>query len=269
MNSPLVSIITPAFNNADTLEEAARSVLAQRYANWEWIVVNNGSTDHSHEVLQRWENHARIKIIQAPENLGASGGRNAGLALATGDFFCFLDADDRLPEESISARMNVMRERPEIAFVDGAVRRIDMAGNEMGVQRPGYEGSAFSELLSLSGKCFIGITWLIRKSPGEVYRFQTGLSHGEDLLFFLSIAHQGLYTHVDEIIYDYRFREQSAMRDLLGLEKGYASIEKEINAWPNVSIEQAKQFHRSWRSIMIKSYLKAGKLSDALRLKLR
>ncbi|MEQ9187905.1 MAG: glycosyltransferase family 2 protein [Cryomorphaceae bacterium] len=268
MNTPLVSIITPAFNNADTLEEAASSVFAQRYENWEWIVVNNGSTDHSHEVLQQWENHPRIKTLHASENLGASGGRNAGLDLASGDFICFLDADDRLPEESLSARMNVMLERPEVAFVDGAVRRIDVDGNEIETRRPDFNGSAFSELLSLSGRCFIGITWLIRKSPGEAYRFHTGVSHGEDLLFFLSIAHLGLYTHVEESIYDYRFREQSAMRDLLGLEKGYTAIEKEIKTWPNVSIEQAKQFHASWRTIMIKSYLKAGKLSDALRLKL-
>ena len=122
MSTPLVSIITPAYNNAATLQETADSVLAQRYENWEWIIVDNGSSDNTSTLLSQW-NDSRIKVIQLPKNLGVSGGRNAGLEKAEGDFLCFLDADDRLTPISIQARMEVMQSSSEITFVDKALAR--------------------------------------------------------------------------------------------------------------------------------------------------
>lgn len=158
MSAPLVSIITPAFNNASTLRETADSVLSQTYEQWEWIIVDNGSSDDTSTILSEL-NDPRIQVIRLPQNLGVSGGLNAGLDQAKGDFLCFLDADDRLTKESISARMELMASLPEVAFVDGAVRRIDMLGTELEIVRPSFDGIPFDELLSLSGKCFIGITW--------------------------------------------------------------------------------------------------------------
>ncbi|NQV52766.1 MAG: glycosyltransferase family 2 protein [Flavobacteriales bacterium] len=269
MHAPLVSIITPAYNSATTLKETADSILAQTHERWEWIVVDNGSTDGTDEILSQLQNHGRVKVIHLEENLGVSGGRNAGLAASNGEFICFVDADDRLPKDSISRRLQVMQERPEVDFVDGAVQRIDVIGNELGMQQPEFEGRVFEELLSLSGKCFIGITWMIRRKEGVIYQFNPSIRHAEDLLFFLSIADEGIYTHVSDVIYEYRARKGSAMSDLLGLEKGYAAVEKEIKSWPKVSMAQTKAFHRKWRTIMIKSYLKEGHVNDALRLKLR
>ncbi len=268
MHAPLVSIITPAYNSATTLRETADSVFAQTHALWEWIIVDNGSTDDTANILSEIQKHAQVKVIQLEENLGVSGGRNEGLEAASGAFICFVDADDRLPKDSLSSRIKVMEARPEIDFVDGVVRRIDAIGNEIGIQQPEFEGRVLEELLSLSGKCFIGITWMIRRKEGVRYQFNPSIHHAEDLLFFLSIAGKGLYTHVSDVVYEYRARKGSAMSDLLGLEKGYAAVEKEIKSWPQVSIEQAKAFHRKWRTIMIKSYLKEGHVNDALRLKL-
>jgi len=230
-------------------------------------VVNNGSEDETDSILKELASDNRVNVVSLEKNLGVSGGRNAGLAQAAGDFICFLDADDRLTPESLEARMKVMKTRPEVSFVDGGVRKIDPIGNELSLEQPRFEGAPFDELLSLSGSCFIGITWLIRKKEGVVYRFNSEIKHGEDLLFFLSIAHSGVYTAIDSRIYEYLMRPGSAMSDLKGLEKGYQTLEDELGTWNQVTTGQLSQFRKRWKKIMVKSYLKAGKINEALRLR--
>jgi glycosyltransferase involved in cell wall biosynthesis len=86
-----VSVIIPNYNYAQYVGEAIESVIDQTYSNIEIIVVNNGSTDNSLELLKEFGD--RICLVNQ-ENLGQSGARKSGLLRATGDFIAFLDADD-------------------------------------------------------------------------------------------------------------------------------------------------------------------------------
>jgi len=86
-----VSVIIPNYNYARYLDQAIQSVLNQSYNNVELIVVNNGSTDNSLEILKKYEH--RICVIDQP-NLGQSGARNSGLSQSSGELIAFLDADD-------------------------------------------------------------------------------------------------------------------------------------------------------------------------------
>jgi glycosyltransferase involved in cell wall biosynthesis len=266
---PLVSIITPAFNNAATLDDTAKSVFSQTYGHWQWILVNNGSQDETAKCMDRFAQDPRVITVHLPENLGVSAGRNAGLDRATGAYICFLDADDLLSPTSLAHRIEVMENHPHVDFVDGAVERIDEQGKSLSIHQPRYAGNPLPELLTLSENCFVGITWMIRKKTGQSYQFKPGLTHAEDLHFFLSIAQGGEYVAVSEVIYYYRTRKGSAMQNLVGLEKGYAAVEEEIRSWNHVHVKDVKRFHRTWRRIMIKSYVKTWQLSDALRLWLR
>ncbi len=89
---PQVSIIIPTYNRADTILRAVDSVKTQTYTDWELIIVNDGSTDNTAELLLGLD--SRIKVIHQP-NGGVTAARNAGLRHATGDFFAFLDSDDQ------------------------------------------------------------------------------------------------------------------------------------------------------------------------------
>jgi glycosyltransferase involved in cell wall biosynthesis len=96
MNNPLVSIIVPCYNQAQYLPEALQSVLEQTYGNWECIIINDGSTDHTAAVAQEWVSKDARFIYLYKVNGGLSSARNLGLNLATGDYIQFLDADDFL-----------------------------------------------------------------------------------------------------------------------------------------------------------------------------
>jgi glycosyltransferase involved in cell wall biosynthesis len=115
-----VSVVVPAYNAGAFLAAALDSVFAQDCPAHEVIVVNDGSTDNTAEVIAGYVGKVRV-VSQA--NLGIAGARNAGLAGLTGDLVAFLDADDLWPANSLSARAAVLAAHPDIGFVFGGVEQ--------------------------------------------------------------------------------------------------------------------------------------------------
>lgn len=92
----LVSVIIPCYKQAQYLDEALQSVFNQTYANWECIIVNDGSPDNTAEVANWWlEKDRRFRYL-IQENAGLSSARNSGIDYATGEFILPLDADDKI-----------------------------------------------------------------------------------------------------------------------------------------------------------------------------
>jgi len=118
MDNPgsLVSIIIPTFNRANILPETLDSVLAQTYKNWECIVVDDGSTDNSLEVIQQYVNKdQRFKLYNRPKNYkpGTNGARNFGFDLSKGEFIQWFDSDDLMHENLLSDKINIFNYQPE------------------------------------------------------------------------------------------------------------------------------------------------------------
>jgi glycosyltransferase involved in cell wall biosynthesis len=101
MSIEKVSIIVPCYNQAQYLDEALQSVLDQTYIDWECIIVNDGSTDNTEEVVQKWVEKDSRFIYLYKENGGLSSARNAGLEVAKGDYIQFLDSDDFLDKTKL------------------------------------------------------------------------------------------------------------------------------------------------------------------------
>lgn len=110
---PLVSAIIPTFNRAQSLEKAVASVLDQSYANIEIIVVDDGSTDGSAEMI-RDQFSSRVRILRLPRNRGVSYARNRGIELSRGSFIAFLDSDDLWEPEKTARQLAFMRGDPDI-----------------------------------------------------------------------------------------------------------------------------------------------------------
>ena len=92
--TPLISVVIPAYNAEQFLDETLESVLSQTYENWECIIVNDGSTDNTESVAKKWcEKDARFCYFYK-ENSGVSDTRNLGIKEARGEYIAFLDADD-------------------------------------------------------------------------------------------------------------------------------------------------------------------------------
>jgi glycosyltransferase involved in cell wall biosynthesis len=119
MNHPVVSIITPSFNRADLVEETARSIFAQEYPHWEWVIVDDGSTDGSWEILEGFAaTDDRVRIFRRHRQpKGASACRNIAVEKSTGQYLIFLDTDDVLAPHCLEQRAAALRQAPDLDFV--------------------------------------------------------------------------------------------------------------------------------------------------------
>jgi glycosyltransferase involved in cell wall biosynthesis len=120
---PLVSIITPFLNAAAYFEEAIESVIAQTYENWELLLVDDGSTDDSTAIAQRYAERYPRKIRylehEAHQNCGKSTSRNLGIQNAQGEYIALLDADDVYLPQKLEKQVAILQAHPEAGMVYG------------------------------------------------------------------------------------------------------------------------------------------------------
>jgi glycosyltransferase involved in cell wall biosynthesis len=123
---PLVSIVTPSFNQAQFLEETLRSVLEQDYPKIEYIVVDGGSTDGSQDIIRRYQD--RLAFWISEKDLGQTDAVNKGFAAAHGEIFAWLNSDDTYRPGAIAEAVAFLRSHPEIGMVYGHAFYVDEAG---------------------------------------------------------------------------------------------------------------------------------------------
>ncbi|HYH15021.1 MAG TPA: glycosyltransferase family A protein [Flavisolibacter sp.] len=117
----MISIITPTYNRRDLLQATIKSILAQTYTDWELIVMDDGSTDDTEQVMQRFLNDSRIRYYKK-ENTGQPHTLNVGFTHARGEFITFLDSDDEAyPEWLATAHRNIKADTGIVCL--GAIRK--------------------------------------------------------------------------------------------------------------------------------------------------
>jgi glycosyltransferase involved in cell wall biosynthesis len=116
-NAYLVSIIVPSYNKGDYIVETIKSVIEQTYSNWELIIIEDGSTDNSVQIITKFvELDKRIILINSKKNAGANVCRNIGINAAKGEYLIFLDADDILNKNCLSNRIKIISKNPKLDF---------------------------------------------------------------------------------------------------------------------------------------------------------
>ena len=255
----------PAYNADSYIKEAVSSVLNQSYTNWELLIIDDGSTDSTAEILAEFKD-SRISYYKLPFNLGVSSARNVGLQNLTGSYTTFLDADDIMPTNSLKARMQVFSENKETSIVDGKVVTYDsMMMNELAIWEPAYSGDPFNCLLKLSGSCFYGLTWMIKTDHILNIKFRENMTHAEDLLYFLEISkgRELQYSFTDQEVLYRRTGHQSAMSDLDGLESGYRELCRYLCGTLSIRKSQIEVFKRKAKLVMVRSYLSKRRFAKA------
>lgn len=126
--NPLISIVSPVFQGEDYLPETIASVLEQTYTNWEWILIDDASSDNSYSILQELAaEDDRVKVIRLPENSGAAIARNTGTQTAQGKFLAFLDSDDLWTPEKLATQLAFMLDN-DVGFSFTSYDFADSAG---------------------------------------------------------------------------------------------------------------------------------------------
>ena len=205
---PLVSVIVPTYNYGRLIGHSLESLRAQTYADWECVVVDDGSTDDTAEVVARYASaDARIRYVRQ-ENRKQAAARNNGMRQSRGDYFQFLDADDLVEPRKFERQVEYLEAHPEadivygdaLYFTDEAMReRHQMPPGVRDERAPTVSGSGESVLAALVRKDPIPInTALVRRRVVErVGEFDERLSPVEDWEFWIRCAALGAHFHYE------------------------------------------------------------------------
>ena len=132
---PLISIITPSYNQADFLEISILSVLNQDYPNLEYIIVDGNSTDGSQDIIKNYEDQLSWWISE--DDNGQADAFNKGLKKAKGDYIGWLNSDDLYLKDAVSEAIEILESDPELVFVFGDVQSINEKGEIINIMRYG------------------------------------------------------------------------------------------------------------------------------------
>jgi glycosyltransferase involved in cell wall biosynthesis len=124
---PNLSVVMPVFNGEKFLKPAIESILNQGYQDFEFIIIDDGSTDRTAEIIQTFKD-PRINYISNDQNLGLSKSFNIGIKASTGHYIARMDADDMALPQRFEKQINFLESHPEIGIVGSAVRVIDENG---------------------------------------------------------------------------------------------------------------------------------------------
>jgi glycosyltransferase involved in cell wall biosynthesis len=223
MTPSLISIIIPAYNAAKTLGKTIQSVLAQTYAEFELLVIDDGSQDDTLAIAQSITD-PRIKVFSYPHQ-GHAASRNRGLDLAQGCYIAFLDADDLWTPDKLAAQYQALQQTPEAAVAYSWTNFIDE--DDQFLRRGSYtnaNGNVYTKLLLIN---FIenGSNPLIRQEALlQVGKFDESLVTSPDWDMWLRLAARFAFVCVPAPQVLYRFSPTSVSSNVQGLEQSCVQI---------------------------------------------
>ena len=206
MSVPLISVILPVFNGGAYLAQAVESVLTQTLADFELIIINDGSTDNSWEIIQNYAREdGRIKAF-SQTNKGLVATLNRGLGKARGAYLARMDSDDICFEHRFAAQAKALDDRPELGVVGGALALIDGEGRIVSKQTYPHGKRLKERLLYGSLLCHplaMGRVELFRKVGG----YRAYYRHCEDYDLWLRLSRLTELDNLTEILLFYRMHE--------------------------------------------------------------
>ncbi len=231
---PKVSVIIPCYNYADFLKLCLESVLNQTFQDFEIIVVDDYSTDHTVEVVFSYKD-PRIRYIRHEKNLGPSAAFNTGINLSQGKYITIIGADDIMKPENLSEKIKILENYPNISLVHSNAEIIDETNQIIGLARKGNipnkvqrEERLFDRLLY--GNFIIASSVVVRRECYQKVGFyDTNLRYAEDWDMWLRMATYYEFAYIDTPLIRYRLHMKSLRHSHYIDNKDLSTMEAVIN----------------------------------------
>lgn len=269
----LVSVIIPTYNDADTLPRAIESVLGQTYSNWEMVVVDDGSTDGTVDILDGYEDE-RVDVLTHKENKGGAAARNTGVRHTNGDYVAFLDADDEWMPEKLQIQIDEMESRSE-EWMAVYCDKETVTNGEEGIEdllskllfssdrdlkEGGYEIAPRVFMMELE----LGASTLIveRDAVEEIGGFDPNFERHQDLEFVIRLLKVGRLAYVNQKLvkkYGYNKPEAEVIENVK--RKFYSKFEREISEFEEEGYDIVDRHELQ----LVRDYFEEGKLKDGCK----
>lgn len=207
-NQPLISILMPVYNAGDFLVEAIESIRKQTLKDWEFIVIDDGSTDESDEILKKYaKKDSRIRIFRFKKNKGLSFALNYGLNKVRGKYLARMDADDISYPKRLKTQLRYLIRNPKVVAVGSQVKLINEKGNFIGYKKfptdPKKIYQMMGTMMAIQHPTLLTYTKIIKKCP---YANHTT---AEDVSMFFKVLQYGDFLNTKEVLFKYRIRKNS------------------------------------------------------------
>lgn len=262
-----VSVIIPCHNTAQYLAEAVQSVLDQTFSEFEVIIVDDGSTDGTPEIVRQFAD-PRVQYIRQ-ENKGTASARNAGIAAAQGEYLTFLDADDTYLPEKLWSEVQLLDASREIGLVVNGWIFVDADGQALGDAIRPWQDYPTNPTLAywLLGKPFVVHGVMLRRQwIGQSELFDETLSRGEDWDFFIRLVTKGVpIAWGREVVCTYRIHHQNVTLSPQRLHDTIRVLDKYYNATISHGLGKlirSEAYANAWLQIA-NAYYMSGQTSDA------
>ena len=256
---PVISVIIPVYNGERFILETIRSAVNQTFRDLEILIINDGSTDKTFELVKR-SGDDRVKVFSYP-HAGLSVSRNRGIRLARGEYIAFLDADDLWSPSKLEVQFLALRDHPDAAVAYSWVDLIDEEGHSLRpFMRPSHKGNVYEKVL-FNDFIIGGSNVLIRRQALEKTGFfDEALGAAEDHDMWIRLAKHFEFTLVPKVQLFYRQTDGAMSSDLLRqMEGNLKVIEKAFSSAPR-SLQRYKN-----KAISIRYLCVADSLSDGTR----
>jgi len=211
--SVLISVLIPAFNRAPYIEEALASVFSQTYPNTEILVVDDGSSDGTYEILKKHHDEGTIKLLTHPDraNLGQSASLNLGLHEAIGELVAILDSDDMFAPGKLEEQAEFLNSNPDVGMVYGQGHAVDATGTFL-FEVPANNHIEPGDPNRLLLDCYMALPGgaLVRRSVlDKVGWFEEAFRAGQDHDMALRIMEATRTVYLPKIAFYYRKHGES------------------------------------------------------------
>lgn len=223
---PVVSIVVVTYNRAGLILDSLQSVIQQSFSNWEMIIVDDGSTDHTFELIKGLRDpRIHYHYIFHSGQLGYI--RNLGIRLARGEFIAFQDSDDLWREDKLQFQLDLFNKHPEIDYILSNSDQIGEHAVSLPSYKKDYAGKLFKTLLIDKDIHFCGTSLIFRTSIiGKIGMLDESIPRMRELHFFyrMSYAFTGLFTieklvkvrrHANNTSHTYREKAHQTMIRML------------------------------------------------------
>ncbi len=215
-----ISIIIPAYNASKFITETIDSVMNQSFINWELLIIDDGSKDNTAEIAQKYaERDNRINVFKQV-NSGVSVARNKGLENSTGNYICFLDADDVLNPDNLEIKLNSLVQN-NWDTVYSACELIDQESRSLNKTITGYSAPSIKDILELKGNYITAPSgFLYKKTIFETTGgFEPKLSNNADQELFVRILHNNFKIgYIPQPLWKYRIHNSNMSGNIKLLE---------------------------------------------------
>lgn len=218
MSTPLVSVVMSVYNGERFLRESAESILNQSFRDFEFIIIDNGSTDGSGQILDSYQNSDARVAVYHQENRGLVDALNRGCSLARGQYIARMDADDVAIVDRLMWQTDFLKKHPEIGLVGGAVELIDEAGRPLGVRRYPTSDHEIKSQLSCRNVIWHPTVLVRREILASVCGYRNIL-YAEDYDLWLRIADQFGLANFGALLLRYRVHPDQISSSKRGLQR--------------------------------------------------